>query len=829
MTINLAISTDEQGFVYNATLIASILRRTEQAVHVRCWCRGFLPESFETGQLRVEFLPAVEEVTGRYPGSSGPAAYDRLLVIRDCPDWDRCMVMDYDQLVLCDLKPLFELDLGDHLLAAHMQGPGVDMAYAMRVWLKRPIPEGWEHVASHPYFLMPPMLNLRAMRESGTWDTFLKAHGAFGADEQLSLTAATEGRSLPIEAKWNLFPRHHIKDGEVPEGVIHWSGWPKPWHRGAKVWRPDIWLSEEVSWEHLRMGIWKKPVAVEVEPPNGFGVRALASRGWKVTVFGKRFEQSCESIPKLDDQDSPFPDVTLHSEDHECFKSELIDSPEVVRFSRVSKASEWLAEVCRLPTYLALQGPVARGEIRSLRLLGYGAEVRYSLAAWPTGGPMPRVLSFKSGLRVSPVGSSEEIYLKWTGESFDLDNCDCDSHSDSECIEEPWPWQMPDSVRQWLSDSSLNPSNILELGFGHSTVVLFDLFPESTITALEHYGPWFEDCLERVPRVPRLEPIHAPLVEASSWYDWRDVEIGEIDLLVVDCPPGARGKMVRDGATNVRRYLAPQARVILLGMEDEEERKALSRWLDSGGMIVERDEEEYVVLQVVAPFVFQSAYPQELSSLADLTEKIYLISLPERQDRREMIRKNWAPLGLEFEIIDGVRPLHSEIRWDEMKGMEAYGKADHLRGSYVLGAVGCKRAGIRALEKFLDSGAHTALICQDDCLWREDAADTVRKAMRELPSDWDMVYFSASSRIKNRSYSPWLTRLGGARFCTAILWKREAAERWLPELKACDCEWDLFMQRIHSMTNAYCVSPMPAFQARSKSDIVGGIVQPPNL
>ena len=292
--ITLALSTDERGFAYNATLIASILRRTARAVWERCWCRGFLPESFETGRLRVEFLPAVEAVTGRYPGSSGPAAYDRLLVIRDCPDWDRCMVMDYDQLVLCDMGPLFELDMGDHLLAAHMQGPGVDMAYAMRVWLKRPMPEGWEHVAGHPYFLMPPLMNLKAMREAGTWKHFLKAHAAFGADEQLSLTAATEGRSLPIEAKWNLFPKLHIRDGEVPEGIIHWSGWPKPWHKDAKVWRPDIWEAERATWEHLRMGIWEKPLAIEVEPDDLREVRALLERGWKVVVGVGRQTQDCK-------------------------------------------------------------------------------------------------------------------------------------------------------------------------------------------------------------------------------------------------------------------------------------------------------------------------------------------------------------------------------------------------------------------------------------------------------------------------------------------------------------------------------------------------------
>jgi GR25 family glycosyltransferase involved in LPS biosynthesis len=205
-----------------------------------------------------------------------------------------------------------------------------------------------------------------------------------------------------------------------------------------------------------------------------------------------------------------------------------------------------------------------------------------------------------------------------------------------------------------------------------------------------------------------------------------------------------------------------------------------------------------------------------------------VISLPEREDRREELRKNWQPLGLEFEVIEGVRPEETEIRWAEMKGMEAYGKADNLRGRYIPGAVGCKRAGIKALRTFLDSGAATALICQDDCLWKPDAARTVARAMRELPADWDLLYFSASSREKNTPYSPHLVRLGGARFCNAILWTRAAAERLLPDLERCDCEWDLFMQRAHAGLRAFCVVPMPAYQGKSHSDIVRSVVQPPN-
>ena len=412
-TLNIALSTDAKGHPYHATLLASILRRTAAAVYVRCWCRGFWADSFESGRLRVEFLPAMDDVTGRFPGTSGPAAFDRMLVIRDCPDWDRCMVMDCDQLVLCDLDPLFDLDLADHLLAAHMQGHGVDMAYAMRVWLKRPFPDGWEHVASHPYFLMPPMLNLKAMREAGTWNTFLQAHAAFGADEQLSLTAATGGRTLPLEKKWNLFPKLHIAENEIPEGVIHWSGWPKPWHRGAQVWRPDIWESERSSWEHLRMGLWRKPLAIEVEPEDDRGIRALAARGWRVKVFAARF--GVEEAGKSNTIEPRFPDVETNGASVAEFQDALYEHRESIDRVRIGEwedVGDWLEGSRIVPEHLVLKGLLESAEVDRLRALGYTEEARLMSGEWPVGGPLPRALDFLTLTPGTGIRAGEEAYLR---------------------------------------------------------------------------------------------------------------------------------------------------------------------------------------------------------------------------------------------------------------------------------------------------------------------------------------------------------------------------------------------------------------------------------
>lgn len=401
--IKIAISTDYSGYKFNATLLASIARRASKNVFVRCWCRGFLPESFVAEKLTVEFLPTNEPVTGRYPQSSGPSAYDRLLVIRDCLDWDRSLIMDYDQVVFCDLAPLFELDMGDHLLAAHLQGPGVDMDYAMRAWLQRPFPSNWEHVARYPYFLMPPMLNLAEMRRSGTWEKFQAAHEAFGMDEQLSLTAATEGRILPLEAKWNLFPGLHIGGNQVPDGVVHWCGWPKPWHEGAKVWRPELWESERCSWEQLRMGLWDKPLAVEVEPDDDYGVEELLKRGWKVRLLTTEPENVALKYPDLEiGRLDEMPNVSA---------ARL----ERVRFGPSVNAAEWLVRLQQQPEHVILRGPVDVDVVRRVVALGYREVFPLRHPEWPAGGPMPRALVHSPVNEIRRLNAAEEWYLRKSG------------------------------------------------------------------------------------------------------------------------------------------------------------------------------------------------------------------------------------------------------------------------------------------------------------------------------------------------------------------------------------------------------------------------------
>lgn len=105
----------------------------------------------------------------------------------------------------------------------------------------------------------------------------------------MALTVATGGKVKGVGRKWNLLPDwDKLAEGPtgqdrslygtagepakwvngLPEGVIHWTGPLKPWHTSTTLWRPDLWESEETSWEAPRQGWWVKPVAVEIGPPE---------------------------------------------------------------------------------------------------------------------------------------------------------------------------------------------------------------------------------------------------------------------------------------------------------------------------------------------------------------------------------------------------------------------------------------------------------------------------------------------------------------------------------------------------------------------------------
>ncbi len=253
-------------------MLHSIVRRTNFVVHARCYCRNFLPKSFSVRNLRVEFIEITEDPGGIYPWWCNSCSFDRLRIIQDHPsDWDRCWIMDYDNLAVTDLAEVYFDDFNGNLVMAS--------SYNTTLGSTCHLPSELSNCSDFEYYMMGPIINLRLMREAGTWQRLLKCHALIRGDDQKAIIAATENRVKVLPKRWQrivyyddldrdydeMFPNARRSDCNYFEGygLLHFTAGPKPWWDASVENKPKkkeaVWRKEFATWDLLRSGNWVAP------------------------------------------------------------------------------------------------------------------------------------------------------------------------------------------------------------------------------------------------------------------------------------------------------------------------------------------------------------------------------------------------------------------------------------------------------------------------------------------------------------------------------------------------------------------------------------------
>ncbi len=121
------------------------------------------------------------------------------------------------------------------------------------------------------------------------------------------------------------------------------------------------------------------------------------------------------------------------------------------------------------------------------------------------------------------------------------------------------------------------------------------------------------------------------------------------------------------------------------------------------------------------------------------------INLDRRPERWERVQVRFAEHG-----ISGVR------RFPALDGNELE-IPSHWR--HTAGAYGCLRSHTEAIEEARRLGVPSILIFEDDVVFHRDLRQKFAAGMRELPDDWDMLYFGALHKDEPVPFSEHLCRL----------------------------------------------------------------------
>jgi len=245
--LRVVMSGDLVALPVLATCIGSLVRHSaRERVEVDVYTRAAaLPDDVETDGLRVHFRRpprAVECNLGRLPSEM----FDRLWVMEDRQEWDRCLVWDWDMVAVGGVDAMYDVEMAGRYGAYVVSPKGA--TYLGNKWVKR---GAWAREmpgVEQVYFRFGGVMNLDECRRGKIMERMLVwAHG--GSTEQALLASAMEGNYAPLETKFNALPAIE----EIPEDVrvLHFFGTKKPWIY-PNVAGGDLWAREATTWGELR-------------------------------------------------------------------------------------------------------------------------------------------------------------------------------------------------------------------------------------------------------------------------------------------------------------------------------------------------------------------------------------------------------------------------------------------------------------------------------------------------------------------------------------------------------------------------------------------------
>lgn len=218
-----------------------------------------LPEIYNN--CRLTFRKVVGEFVGGYEIRGIPeTAYYRLISPELIPEYDKLLYSDVDVVIREDLRPYYELDLGDNYFA------GVDNCSALRPGVQKYLAESLHLDYRKGYYYSGNLvINSALIRKDGKMDEFRElGKNDYHQQDMDIMNIACNGRFLPLGPAYcltnflyelivtrrdemeNIYGAAEL-DHALRSGIVHYNG--------AKPWK-DTCLNMDIWWETYRKSIF---------------------------------------------------------------------------------------------------------------------------------------------------------------------------------------------------------------------------------------------------------------------------------------------------------------------------------------------------------------------------------------------------------------------------------------------------------------------------------------------------------------------------------------------------------------------------------------------
>lgn len=320
-TVNIFFSCDDGYIPFMAVTLASIKDNCDpfRSYRIRILHTGVSAENikkitddFDSKDFKISFENISREVralsdklhTRDYYSRS---TYYRLFIPELFPQLDKALYLDSDIAVLGDISELFDIELGDNLVAAVPDG-FVGSVKKLRQYVEHRVGV----IDSRYYFnagvLLMNLREMRNMRFSHVFTELLSKVKFAVAQDQDYLNAICRGRVRYVGYEWNAMPGYcPIPECDVK--LAHYNLDSKPWHKNVQFGEVFWDYAEHTSYAHTIKRIFEEyPAEANAEAERQ--TRALIDAAYAEAVD----DRTCRDIQKkICDTVPPIPTRTRHA------------------------------------------------------------------------------------------------------------------------------------------------------------------------------------------------------------------------------------------------------------------------------------------------------------------------------------------------------------------------------------------------------------------------------------------------------------------------------------------------------------------------------------